>query len=135
MEQSGTEQNGTKQNEMVQNRIYNNHLVQLLDHIRSEQKLKHTTEGIVLMPLGQWQASGLNHFSRKPVPVFGHPLRNKMLSNVKSEPPFMQLWSIAVCPVTGYKRGDQHLLLQFLSSGSCREQWFKFGDQSDLQAR
>lgn len=38
------------------------------------------------MPLKHWQAWGINHFSRKPVPGFDHPLGKETLPNVDFEP-------------------------------------------------
>ena len=61
---------------------YNNRLAQLPDHFRADQKLKHAIKGIVQMPLKHWQAWGIDHLSRKPVPVFDHPLGKEMLPNV-----------------------------------------------------
>ena len=55
------------------------------------------------MPLKHWQAWGINHLSRKPVPVFDHPLCKEMLPNVKFKPPLMQLWTIPTRPVNGYQ--------------------------------
>ena len=63
------------------------HLVQLPDHFRADQKLKHVLKGIVQMPLKHRQAWGIDHLSRKPIPGFDHPLGKKMLPNVKSRPP------------------------------------------------
>ncbi|KAK4830133.1 hypothetical protein QYF61_008560 [Mycteria americana] len=46
-------------------------------------------------------AWGIDHLSRKPVPVFDLPLSKKMLPNVQSKPPLVQLRAIPTCPVTG----------------------------------
>ena len=37
------------------------------------------------MPLKHWQAWGIDHLSRKPVPMFDHPLSKEMLPNVQSD--------------------------------------------------
>jgi len=46
------------------------HLVQLPDHFRAKQILKYVIEGIVQIPLEHGQALGINHLTRKPVPVY-----------------------------------------------------------------
>jgi len=71
--------------------IYNYQLAQLPDHFRADQKLKLVVKGIVQTPLKHWQAWGINHLSRKPVPVSDHPLSKGMLPNVWSKPPMRQL--------------------------------------------
>ena len=81
---------------------YNDHLVQLPDQFRADQKLKHV-KGILQMPLKQWQAWGIDHLSRKHVPVLDHRLGKEVLPNVQSEPPLVQLWAIPTLPVTGYQ--------------------------------
>ena len=43
------------------------------------------------MRLKHWQAWGIDHLSRKPDPMFDHPLGKEMLPNVQSEPPLVQL--------------------------------------------
>jgi len=53
---------------------YNNHLVQLPDDFIADQKLKDVIKGIAQMPLEHRQAWGINHLSRRPVPVFDHSL-------------------------------------------------------------
>jgi len=63
---------------------YSNQLVQLPDNFRVDQKLKHI-KGIVQMPLKHWQAWGIDHLFRKPVPVFGHSLYKEMLPNIQSK--------------------------------------------------
>ncbi|PKU36123.1 aryl hydrocarbon receptor nuclear translocator-like protein 2 isoform x1 [Limosa lapponica baueri] len=70
---------------------YNDHLVQVPDHFRAAQKLKHVVKGIIQMPLKHWHTSDIDHLSRKPVPVFDHPLSKEMLPNVQSKPPLVQL--------------------------------------------
>jgi len=65
-------------------------LVQLPDQFWACQKLKHVIKGVVQMPLKAW---GIDHFSRKPVPAFNHPLNKEMLPTVqsKSKSPLVQL--------------------------------------------
>lgn len=46
---------------------YEDHLVQLPDHSRANQKC--IIKSITQMPFEHWQQWGINHFSRKPVPV------------------------------------------------------------------
>jgi len=70
---------------------YNDHLVQLPDQFRADLKLKHVVKGIVQMPLKHRQGWGIDHLSRKPVPVFDHPLGKDMLRNVQSKPALVQL--------------------------------------------
>ena len=55
------------------------------------------------MPLKPWQAWGIDHLSRKPVPAFDHPLGKEVLPDVQSKPPLAQLWTIPTHPVTGYQ--------------------------------
>ena len=43
------------------------------------------------MPQKHWWSWGVDHLSRKPVPVFDHPLGKEMFPNVQSEPPLAQL--------------------------------------------
>jgi len=52
------------------------------------------------MPLKHRQAWGIDHLSRKPVPVFDHS--KEILPNVQSKPPLIQLWAIPTCPRTEY---------------------------------
>ena len=49
---------------------YNDHLVQLPDQFRADQKLKYIIKGMVQMSLKHWQAWGINHLSRKSFPGF-----------------------------------------------------------------
>lgn len=39
------------------------------------------------MSLQHWQSWGINHFSRKPVPVADHHLSEEMFLNIQSKPP------------------------------------------------
>jgi len=59
-----------------------NDLVQPPEHFRADQKLKQVVKGIVHMPLKNWQGWGIGHLSRKPVPVFDHPLGKEKLPQV-----------------------------------------------------
>ena len=63
---------------------YNKHLIQLPDQFRADQKLKHVIKEIAQMPLKHWQAWGTDHPSRKPLPVFDHPLSAEMLPGIVS---------------------------------------------------
>ena len=60
------------------------HLVQLPGHFRADQKLQHVIEAIVQMPLKQRQAWGMDHLSRKPVPLFPYSLGKEMPPSVQS---------------------------------------------------
>lgn len=73
----------------------NSYLVQLPDHFRVYQKLKHIIKGIQMPP---------KYFllSRKPVLVFYQRLSKEMLSNVRSERPLAQLRAVPMCPITKY---------------------------------
>jgi len=51
--------------------------VQLSDLFRANQKFKHILEGVAQMPLEHRKAQGINHSSRKPVPLFDHPERKQ----------------------------------------------------------
>jgi len=59
--------------------MYHDHLVQLPDHFRADQKLKHVMKGIVQIPLKHRQVWGIDHLSRRPVPVCDNPLSKVML--------------------------------------------------------
>jgi len=72
-------------------RTFNDHLVQLPDQFRADQKLKYVVKGIVQTSLKHRQAQGIDHLSRKHVSAFDHPLCKKMLPNVQSESPLAQL--------------------------------------------
>jgi len=72
------------------------------------------------MPLKHWQAWSFDHLSRKPVPVFDHPLGKEMLPNVQSEPPLTQLLTIPMSPVAGYHRAE---LSTSLSPPLLRKLW------------
>jgi len=61
---------------------------------------------------------GIDHLSRKPVPVFDRPLGEEMLPNVTSEPPLMQVGTIPTCPITGSQGED---LSTSLSTSSPQE--------------
>lgn len=75
-------------------RTYNDHLVQLPNQFRADQKLKVVANGIFQKLLEHWQAGGISHLSREPVPVFDHSLSKEMLPNIKSKPPLAQLQNI-----------------------------------------
>jgi len=49
---------------------YNDHLVQLPEQFRADQKLKHIIKGIVQMPLKHRQLWGIDRLSKQPDPVF-----------------------------------------------------------------
>ncbi|NXY81657.1 TY3H monooxygenase, partial [Alcedo cyanopectus] len=69
-------------------RIYKDPLVQLPDQFRADQKLNHVVKGIVQMPFKHCQTCGISHLSRKPVPMFDHPLCKKTFPNVQSKSPW-----------------------------------------------
>lgn len=54
-------------------------------HPSSNQKLRHVIEGTAQMPVEHWQALGINHVSRKPVPGFD-PNVQMVWPNVQPEP-------------------------------------------------
>ena len=54
------------------------------------------------MSFKRWQAWGID-LSRKPILVFDHPLSKETLSNVLSEPPLEQLWTIPMRPICRYQ--------------------------------
>lgn len=54
------------------------------------------------MSLKHWWAWGIDHSSRKPVPVFDLPLGKEMLPKVQSKPPLRHLWVVPTHPLTGY---------------------------------
>jgi len=77
------------------------------------------------MPLKYWQGWGIDHLSRKPVPVLDYPLGKEMLPNVQSETPLSDA-ALHCCHASSHWRTGrrvQQLSLHFRSSGSCREQW------------
>lgn len=51
---------------------YNNHWIQLLGRLRSNQKLKHIIKSVIQMPFEHLQAWSTTHIIRKPVPLFDH---------------------------------------------------------------
>ena len=55
------------------------------------------------MPLKYWKAWYIDHLSSNPDPVFDHPLCKKMFPNGKSKPSQTQIWTVPMCPVTGYQ--------------------------------
>jgi len=70
---------------------HSDHLVQLPDHFRADEKSKHVIEGIVQMRLKCGQAWVIDRLSRKPVSVFDHPPGKEMLPNVQPKPSLVQL--------------------------------------------
>lgn len=88
------------------------------------------------MPLQHWKAWGIYHLSMKLVPVFKHPLDKEMLPKVQFESPMAQLWTITMCPTTGYQGGrDQHLLpalLSQLGKGACTIYDLAFHKKSEI---
>ena len=89
------------------------------------------------MPLKCWQAWGIDHRIIEsenqrmvrvgrdlkdhlvPVPVFDQPLGKKVLPDVQSKPSLMQLWTIPMCPVTGYQGGELSLSSPQDTAESC----------------
>jgi len=84
-------------------RTYNNHLVQLSDHFRADQKLKHVVKALseCLLNTDSLGAStaSLGSLFRCLTTLFA----KEMLPNVQSEPPLVQIWTIPMCPITGYQ--------------------------------
>lgn len=84
---------------VLQNRIfqlrgsYSNHLVQLPDQFQANQV--KAVKGNVQTPLKHWQAWGIDHLPRAPVPEF-----EEMFPNVQSEPALEQLWAIPTHPIS-----------------------------------
>jgi len=54
--------------------IYTDYLLQLPDHFRADQNLKHVVKGVLQMSFKNYQSWGINHLSRKSVLMFDHPL-------------------------------------------------------------
>lgn len=65
-EQKRLEESLTEQLEAA----FNDHLVQLPELFKANQKLKHITGGNIQMPLEHQQSQGINQLSTKLVPVF-----------------------------------------------------------------
>lgn len=61
-----TAQSGCENRTVPLERTFNDHQVQVPDHFRANQKLKHISEGIVQKSLEHWQAWGINYIYRKP---------------------------------------------------------------------
>lgn len=58
------------------------------------------------MPLQHRQACGINHSSRKPIPVYDNPHGKEIISNIQSEHPLLHFWTIPVPHIIVYK-GDK----------------------------
>jgi len=52
---------------------FRDHIVQLPELFRANQKLKHINEVIIQLPLEHWQAWAISLLSRKPIQVLDHP--------------------------------------------------------------
>lgn len=74
---------------------YNNYLLQLLYQFWADQ-VKALFNSNVQKPLKHWQAWGIHHLPRVPVPVF-----EEILPNVQSEPALEQFWTIPTSPISG----------------------------------
>lgn len=81
-------------------KILKDHPVQLPEYFQASQKLKHVNEGIIQIPLEHWQASGINHPARKPVPVSDHPHNTDIFPNLQSEPPLLLLCAVPSCSIS-----------------------------------
>lgn len=46
--------------------------------------------------LKNWQAGGINHLSKKPIPGFDQSLANEVLANVQPKSVLTRLWSILI---------------------------------------
>lgn len=67
---------------------------------------ENVIEGIIQMSLEYWQAWGINHHARKPVPVFVYPQDKYFLPNVLSEPLLVQLCAVPMRSIIGYQGGE-----------------------------
>jgi len=76
---------------------YNDHLVQLPDQFRADQKLKRVIKGIVQMPLNTDRLGASTSALGSPFQC----LSKETLPNVQSEPPLSQLETIPTHHVTG----------------------------------
>lgn len=77
--------------------------------------LKQVIKDTVRMPLKPWQAWGTDHLSKKPVPVFDHPLWKETFPNIKSESSSMQAGAIPMNPVAGYQAEETGTFLSTCS--------------------
>lgn len=69
---------------------YNHHLSSCLTD--SGLAKSCVVKGIVQLPLEHWRAGGIDLLSRKPGPVFEHPLGKEILPNIWSKPPMSTTW-------------------------------------------
>ena len=99
---------------------FKDHLVQLPDHLRANQKLEGLTVGFVQIPCKHCQAQGISCFFRRPCPVSDHPHGKDNFPNVQSDPSLAAVChSPPCCQLLGAEPGTS---LCFPSSGRCREQ-------------
>lgn len=66
--------------------IYNNHLVQVPDHYKADQKFKHIIKGIVHMTFKHWQTWDIDHLFSKPIPEADLSLFKEVVLNIQSQP-------------------------------------------------
>lgn len=85
------------------------------------------------MLLKPWQVWSIDHLSRKPVPVFNHPVSNKMLSTIRSEPLLVQFWTLPMPLVTGAQ--EEEISTSLSASPSCLESNQFVPQHSSLQTR
>lgn len=81
-------------------RAWKDHLVQLIDQSKADQKLRHVVKSIAQIPLKR------NHPSRMSVSGFDHPPGKGMLPNILSIPSLTQLWPAPMFPTVGYQREE-----------------------------
>lgn len=78
--------------------------VQLPDYFRAHQKLHHTIEGIVQMPVENYQARGIKYFRRMAVVVYVQSHIKYFFLYNQTEPPLVQFCAVPMCPVFRYNR-------------------------------
>ena len=88
---------------------YKGHLAQLPDHSRANQKC--ITESITQMPFEHQPLWGINHLTRKPIPMFKHPDRKGIFPNIQSEPPVVHLCAVPTHPIINDQGEDAGITL------------------------
>lgn len=75
--------------------------IKVHDLFMDNKKLEYINEGIVLAPLQHWQAWGIVHLPRKPLPVFDCTHSTEIFHQIQSETSLVQLCTIPLHPVLG----------------------------------
>lgn len=82
--------NNRQHNKIVQlEGTYKDHLFQLPERIKANQKVRHIIKGINQMPLEHWQSRGMqgHDLAQKPVSGFDHPHGQEIFPDTQPEPP------------------------------------------------